>query len=81
MKNLRELSVIPFFYIVPIIPRPMSAELVKGEHFVLVDLFNSIPRSSSQVGSAKARVVEEALVESLPLDQLTLVERDPQQAL
>ena len=46
MKNLRELGVSPFHYIVPIIPRSLSTELVKGEHFVLVDLFKSISDSS-----------------------------------
>ena len=47
VKNLQELSASPFPYIVPFIPHPLLAELVMGEHFVLVDLLKSIPGSSS----------------------------------
>ena len=53
MKNLRELSANPFPYIIPFITRSFLEELVRGEHFVLVDLLKSIPGSSSQVGFAK----------------------------
>ena len=74
MKNLRELGTSPFRYIVPIIPRSFSVELVKGEHFVLSDLFKSIPDSSSQVGSAQVEVAEGGLVKSIQLDQLPLAE-------
>ena len=38
VKNLRELGASPFRYIVLVIPRPLSEELVKGEHFILTDL-------------------------------------------
>ena len=38
VKNLRELGSSSFFYIVPVIPRSLLKDLVKGEHFVLVDL-------------------------------------------
>ena len=48
MKNLQELGVNPFPYIVHVIPLPLPAELIKGEHFILADLLNSIPSSSSQ---------------------------------
>ena len=47
VKNLRELGASPFHYIVLVIPRPLPAELVKGEHFVLANFFKSIPGSSS----------------------------------
>ena len=47
VKNLRELGASPFRYIVPVIPRSLLEELVKGKHFVLVDLLNSIPGSSA----------------------------------
>ena len=63
-----------------VIPHPLLANLVKGEHFILVNLFNSIPGSSSQAGSTQARVVKGALVEFVRSDQLPLTERDPQPA-
>ena len=78
MKNLRELDANPFCYIVPVIPCPLPTKLVKGEHFVLADLFDSILGSSSQAGSAQARVAERALVESVMSDQLPLAKQDPQ---
>ena len=78
VKNLRELGASPFFYIVPIISRPLLGELIKGEHFVLADLFKSIPSSSSQAGFAQAEVAERSLVKSVWPDQLPLAERDPQ---
>ena len=53
VKNLRELGVSPFRYIVPVIPRSLLEELVRGEHFVLADLLKSIPGSSSQAGSTE----------------------------
>ena len=51
MKNLQKLSANPYPYIVPVTPRPLPEELIKGEHFVLIDLLKSIPRSYSQAGS------------------------------
>ena len=51
MKNLQELGASPFPYIVPILPRLLPAELVKGEHFILTDLLKLTPGSSSQVES------------------------------
>ena len=52
LKNLWELGTSPFPYIVLIIPRPLPVELVRGEHFTLVDLLKSIPSSSAQEGLA-----------------------------
>ena len=49
-KNLQGLGVIPFSYIVPILPRSLPEELVKGEHFILTDLLKSILYSSLQAG-------------------------------
>ena len=74
MKNLRKFCASPFHYIVPVISHSLIAELVKREHFVLIDLLNSISGSSSQAGSAQARVSEGALVEFFRLDQLSLAE-------
>ena len=62
VKNLRELGTSPFRYIVPVIPRLLLVELVKGDYFVLADLFKSILGSSSQAGSAQDEVPEGALV-------------------
>ena len=53
VKNSQELGSSPFPYIAPVIPRPLLGEVVRGEHFVLVDLLKSISSSSSQVGSAR----------------------------
>ena len=48
MKNLQDLGVNRFPYIVHVLPRPLPREVVKGEHFVLVDLLKSLPEGSSQ---------------------------------
>ena len=58
VKNLQKLGSSPFPYISPIIPRSLPGEVVKGEHFVLVDLFKSILSSSSQSGSARESQAE-----------------------
>ena len=52
-KNLRELGASPFPYIISVVPRSFPAYLIKGEHFVLVELFKLNPGSSSQVISAQ----------------------------
>ena len=36
-KHLQELGANPFPYNVPILPRLLPEELVKGEHFILAD--------------------------------------------
>ena len=51
-KNLRELGASPFPYIIPIFPRSLPVELIKGEQFVLADLFKLNSSSSSQTVSA-----------------------------
>ena len=65
VKNLRELGASPFNYIVPVIPRSLPKELVKGEHFILTNLLKSIPGRSSQEGPAqepRTEVAERGLV-------------------
>ena len=42
IKNLQDLGPSPFPYIVLVLPRPLPSEVVKGEHFVLVDLLKSL---------------------------------------
>ena len=44
VKNLRELSCNPFPYTFPIIPHPLLAEVVEGEHYVIADLLTLVPR-------------------------------------
>ena len=46
-KNLYELGPSPFPYIIPVLLCPLLEELIKGEHFVLVDLLNLILGNSS----------------------------------
>ena len=75
-KNLQELGVSPFHYIVLVLSRLLPEELVKGEHFVLADLLKLILDSSSQAGSAQepqAEIAEEALVSFVRLNQSPLV--------
>ena len=67
VKNLRELGASPFLYIVLVIPRPLLAKLVKGEHFVLLDLLKLIPRGSSQADLALETFVR---LDCLPLSTL-----------
>ena len=69
MKNLQELGANPFLYIVPVLPRPLPIEVVKGEHFVHADLLNSLPGGSSQAEAASKCLVW--------LDHLPLAVKDP----
>ena len=52
LKNLQESGSNPFPYIALVIPHLPPKEVIRGEHFVLVDFLKSIPSSSSQEGSA-----------------------------
>ena len=52
VKTLQELGASPFPYIVPVIPHSLPEELIKGEHFIFVDLLKSIPGRSLEAGSA-----------------------------
>ena len=72
VKNLQELGVSPFPYIVHVLPRPMPTKLVKGKHFVLADLLKPILGNSSQADSSL-----ESLVRS---DYLPLSAQDPKAA-
>ena len=81
VKNLRELGVNPFPYIVSVIPCLLPAELIKGEHFVLADLLKSIPGSSSQAAfvqeqEPQAVIAEGALASFVRLDQSPLEKQD-----
>ena len=79
-KNLQELGASPFPYIVPVIPRPLPEELIKGEHFILANLLKSILGSSSQAGSdqePQAEFAQEALTTFVRPDQSPLAVQDP----
>ena len=79
MKNLQELGSSPFPYIAPVIPCSLLGEVVKVEHFVLVDLLKSISSSSSQAGSAREpqyEIIEGALVRFVRPDQSPFREQD-----
>ena len=52
VKNSQELGSSPFSYTASVILRLLPGEVVRGEHFVIVDLLKSISSSSSQAGSA-----------------------------
>ena len=84
MKNLQDLGASPFPYIVSVLPRPLPADLVKGEHFILADLLKLIPGSSLLAESALEPVVRS---DCLPLSaqdpkptQLPLAKQDSQPA-
>ena len=75
VKNLQELGSSPFPYIAPVILRPLPGEVVRGEHFILIDLLKSIPGSSYKERSARepqVEIVEGALVSFVRLDQSPL---------
>ena len=57
-KNLQELGVSSFPYIVPVIPCPFPKEFLKGKRFILDDLLKMIPSISSQAGSNQEPRVE-----------------------
>ena len=58
VKNLRELGGSLFPYIIPTVPRLSPAEVIKGEHFVLVDLLKLVLSSSSQSTPTQADQTE-----------------------
>ena len=57
-NNLRELSCSPSPYIIPIIPRPLPAEIVDGEHYVIVDLLNLAPSNSTLAKNSETEAVD-----------------------
>ena len=61
-KNLRELSRSPSPYIIPVIPLPLPAEIVEGEHYVIADLLNLAPGSLSPAKTFETKAVGRELV-------------------
>ena len=75
-KNLRELSCSPSPYIIPVIPRPLPAEIVEGEHYIIVDLLNLAPSNSSPSKNSETEVVGRELVISTQSGQPSLARED-----
>ena len=75
-KNLRELSRSPSPYIIPVIPRPLPVEIVEGEHYVIADLLNLSPGSSSPAKNSEIEVVGRELVVRTQSGQPSLARED-----
>ena len=69
VQNVQELGANPFPYIVLVLSHPLPSEIVKGKHFVLVDLLKSLPGCSSQAETASGPLVRQ--------DHLPLAVQDP----
>ena len=81
VKKLWELGINPFPYIVPIIPRSLTTELVRSKHFTLVDLLKPIPGAEAGLGQEpQAEITERAFISFVQLDQSSLIEQDSQPA-
>ena len=76
MKNLRELSRSPSPYIISVIPRPLLVEIVEGEHYVIVDLPNLAPGSSSSAKNFETQAIGRELVISTQSEQPSLSRED-----
>ena len=57
VKNLHELSCNPSLYTIPVIPCPLPAEVVEGEHYVIADFLTLVPGSSSLAQTSEIEVV------------------------
>ena len=76
VKNLRELSRNPYPYTLPIIPHPLLAEVVEGEHYVIADLLTLVLGSSSLAQTFETEVVGRELAISLRFEQSSLARKD-----
>ena len=76
IRNLRELSCNPSPYILPVILRPLPSKIEEGEHYVIVDLLNLAPGSSSPAQTSETEVVGRELVISLRTEQPSLARED-----
>ena len=68
-KNLHDLSCHLTPYSVPIIPHPLPSKIVKGKHFVTIDLLNLIPDSSSLARELEIEVASRELAVRIQLGQ------------
>ena len=76
VRNDRELSRSPSPYILPIIPRPLPIEIVKGEHYVIANFLNLALSSSSPAKTFEIEAVGRELVINTQLGQLSLARED-----
>ena len=58
-KNLLDLGRSLSLYIILVIPRPLPAEILEGEHYIIVDLLNLAPGSSSPAKNFEIEAVGE----------------------
>ena len=61
-RNIYELSSNPFPYIFPVTPLPLPTEIVEGDHYIIADLLNLAPGSSSPAQTSEIEVVGRELV-------------------
>ena len=76
VKYLHELNRSPSPYIIPVIPRPLPVKIVEGEHYVIADLLNLAPSSSSPTKNFETEVVGRELVISTQSEQPSLAGED-----
>ena len=76
VRNLRELSRSPSPYILPVIPCPLPIEIVEGEHYVISNLLNLAPGSSSPAKTFETETVCRELVISTQVRQPFLAKED-----
>ena len=76
MRNLRELSCNPSPYILLVIPHPLISKIEEGEHYVIANLPNLSPGSSSPAHTSMTKVVSRELAISLQSEQPSLVKED-----
>ena len=62
VKNIHDLSSNPSPYTITVIPRPLLIEIVEGQHYVIVDLLNLAPGSSSSARNSETKVVGRELL-------------------
>ena len=56
-RNLRELSRSSSPYIIPFIPCSIPTEIVEGEHYIIADLLNLAPGSSSLAKTSETETI------------------------
>ena len=76
VMNLRELSHNPSPYIFPVFPRLLPTEIVEGKHYVITDLLNLAPGSSSPIKTSETKTVSRELVISTQPRQPFLAKED-----
>ena len=76
MKNLHDLTGHPSPYSVLIILRPLSSEIMEGEHFITADLLSLIPGSSPLAKEAESEMAGRELVISTQSEQPSSASED-----